>query len=497
MSGLKSKLAAFATVGIAIAGCTVGPNFKTPVPPTPSTGQFSASLPLTVGSADQPPPNWWKLYNSPALDALVGEALAHNNNLLVAAANLAEARGALSLAKAGRFPSTTLSSGASYGVTSTAAADAVLARNGAANPAGFYTAGFDASYEIDLFGRIRRAVEAARDDVDAERAAEDVTRISVAGETTRAYLNACAYADEETVARQSLSIVNQALGLTEIQEKYGVASDFDLARERELVEQTEATLPNYESQRRAALFELAVLTGRPPEEISRAADSCKTPPKLTTLLPIGDVQGLFKRRPDVREAERRLAGNVARVGIVTANLYPTISIGASVQTAASQLSGLTSLTNLSYGIGPLLNWTFPNTLVAQAQIREARAVASASYATFQQTVLQALQDTEEAVTNYDGELTRNAALRRASNQAQIAYKLAQVQYQGGVASSLDVLTAETNLVNDNQALAASDETVVSDQVTLFKALGGGWEQAPDVTPLPLQDARNSKPIVVR
>jgi NodT family efflux transporter outer membrane factor (OMF) lipoprotein len=481
------RVLAVGSIALVMVGCTVGPNYKAPVPPTPSTGRFAATLPATVGSAGQPPPDWWKLYNVPALDQLVQEALANNKNLLVAAANLAQARGALSLAKAGRFPSTTLSAGASYGVTSTAAADAVAAGGGAATPNGFYTAGLDASYEVDLFGRIRRAVEAARADVASERAAEDVARISVAGETTRAYLNACAYAEEVAVAKESLSIVSQTYDLTVVQAKYGVASDFDLARARELVDQTQATVPGYESQRRAALFELAVLTGRPPEEISRAADACKRPPKLTTVLPIGDVQGLFKRRPDVRQAERHLAGDVARVGVATANLYPTITIGASGGPASSNLSGLTNLRNLSYGIGPALSWAFPNTLAARAQIEEARAVASGSYANFQQAVLQALQDTEEAVTNYGAELDRNASLTKAREQSQIAFKLAQVQYQNGIDSYLDLLTAETNLVDASATLAQSDQALASDQVTLFKALGGGWEQAPDIKPLPLPE----------
>ena len=488
---------AMGAVGIWLSGCTVGPTYREPAPPAPSTGGFVSTLPPTIGSSEAPPADWWKLYNAPALDALVQDALLHNKTLLVAAANLSEARAALSLARAGRFPTTTITSGATYGVSASAVAAANAAGAGTRTPYGFYTAGLDASYEIDLFGRIHRAVQAAAADYDAQRAAEDVTRISVAGETTRAYLNACAYAEEGAVARESLGILNQTLNLTVIQAKYGVASDFDLARSRQLVAQTEATLPNYETQRRAALFELAVLTGKPPEEISSAADSCKSPPTLTTVVPIGDVQSLFRRRPDVREAERRLAADFARIGVATANLFPTVSIGASALTASSSVGGLASLSSLSYGIGPGLNWSFPNILVALAQVREARAVASASYSNFQGTVLQALQDTEIAVTTYGGELSRHASLVTSSEQSQIALKLALIQNQEGVASYLDVLTAETNLVDAKTALAASDEAVVSDQVTLFKALGGGWEQAPDVRPLPLEDGKTHKAIVVR
>ncbi len=495
-SPFLTKIApALAAASSLLSGCMVGPDYGAPTPPTPSSGAFRSSLPASAGSIDQPPPNWWKLYNDPAIDALVQEALTHNKSLEVAAANLAQARAALSLARAGRYPSTTLSAGGQYGISATAAANA-KAFAGVATPSAYYVAALDASYEIDLFGRVRRAVQAARADVDAQLAAEDVSRISVAGETTRAYLNACAYGEELAVARQSLSILTQSYDLTAAQARFGVASDFDLARARQLVAQTQATLPGYEGQRRAALFELAVLTGRPPEDVSRAADSCTSPPRLSTPLPIGDVRGLFRRRPDVRQAERRLAGDFARIGVATANLYPTVSIAAFGQTAANSIAGLGSVSRLSYGVGPALSWSFPNILPALAQVREARATASAAYASYQGTVLQALQDTEEAITNYGAELDRHASLVTSRDQSQIAFKLAQIQYQGGTSSFLDVLTAETNLVSANAALAASDEAVASDQVTVFKTLGGGWEQAPDVRPPALTDARNGKVIEV-
>jgi NodT family efflux transporter outer membrane factor (OMF) lipoprotein len=500
MTGLKIAAALTIATGaaaFAISGCVVGPGYKAPAPPTPSTGAFSATLPPTVGIAMEPPPNWWELYKVPALDALVQDALVHNTNIEVAAANLATARGALSQARAGRYPSTNLSSSATYGVSTTSAADAVAAGLPPPHASPYYVAGLDASYEIDFFGRITQQIRAARADVEAQQAAEDIERVSVAGETTRAYLDACAYAEELAVAKRSLDLINQTYNLTVVQARYGVASEFDLARERQLVAQTQATLPGYEGQRRTALFELAVLTGRPPEEISRDADACKAPPKLTTLLPIGDVRGLFKRRPDVRQAERQLARDYARIGVATADLFPTVNISAFGQTAAGSLGSLGTLGALSYGIGPTLSWSFPNILVARAEIRQARGNASASYARFQGSVLQALQDTEEAVTNYGAELDRHASLITSRDQARIAARLAEVQYQNGAASFLDIITAQTNLVEAEQSLAGSDQAIVSDQVTLFKALGGGWEQAPEARAPGLRDAKTGKTIEVR
>jgi NodT family efflux transporter outer membrane factor (OMF) lipoprotein len=361
----------------------------------------------------------------------------------------------------------------------------------------FYSAGLDVSYEVDLWGQVRRAVESAHANVEAEQAAEDVTRISVAGETTRAYVNACAYAEELDVAQRSLKLVTDSYNVTAKEVRDGASSNFDLARAAELVAQTRASVPVYEGQRRTALFELAVLTGRPPEEISKDADACKAPPKLTAVLPVGNVGTLFRRRPDVREAERQLAANVAQIGVVTANLYPTITLGASGQSFSNTVGGLVNPANVSYGLGPLLSWTFPNILGAEAQIREAKGAASASYANFQGVVLQALQDTETALTAYANELSRNASLVTARDQSQIALNLARSRFQLGSASYLDLLTAETDFVSASALLAASDQALASDQVTVFKALGGGWEQAPSVKPLPITDAKTGEEVKVK
>ncbi len=488
LAGVASLTAAMSAV---LGGCTVGPRYAPPAVSTAADQGFAASTDK-ISSADAPPADWWRLYNVPALDALVQEALVHNKNLLVAAANLAYARDALAQARAGRYPSTQLTAGGQYGITSLGQVESQFKTGRAASASGYYTGGLDVSYELDLFGQIHRAVQAAAANVQAVQAAEDVTRISVAAETTRAYVNACAYAQELGVAQQSLDLVTRTYQVTVKTAEAGAASDFDVARARALVEQTRATLPAYEGQRRTALFELAVLTGQPPEAISQAADACKAPPQLTTVLPVGDGRSLLRRRPDVRQAERELASDVPRIGVATANLYPAITLGASEASSAVTLAGLASQKALTYGLGPLLTWTFPNTAVAQAQIREARATASAAYANFEATVLQALQDTEEALTAYGSELDRNGALKAARAQSAIAFHLAEVRYQNGQASYLDLISAETDLVNASATLAASDQALASDQVTVFKALGGGWEQAPPVEPLPITDGRDGK-----
>jgi NodT family efflux transporter outer membrane factor (OMF) lipoprotein len=339
----------------------------------------------------------------------------------------------------------------------------------------YYTSALDASYEVDLFGRVRRAVQAAKQTVEAQAAAQDFVRVSVAAETTRAYVNACAYAESIAVARHSLDVVSKTFDITKAQLRLGSASDFDVARQGTLLEQTRATIPSLEDQHRAALFQLSVLTGRPPEQIDASAASCAKPPALAEALPMGDGAALLKRRPDVREAERTLAAAVSRVDVAVAGLYPTVSFGGSAGGGGGQLGQMFSTTGLSYGVGPLITWNFPNLIAQQGQVAQAKAVASSALAQFDGTVLSALQETETALSAYAGELDRHRSLVAAEQQAEVAFHLAEVRYKGGEASYLDLLTTEQTLVTAEQSLAASDQALASDQVSVFKALGGGWQ----------------------
>ena len=443
-----------------------------------------------------PPPRWWKLYDSPALDALVEKALAANTDLRQADANLRLARAALSEIQGERLPSTQLSGGASFGRrsgagtsssatttsgTTTGGATTTGTASGATPPIrATYNFGFTVAYDLDLFGRLRRGIEAASADVGAREAALDLARTQVAAETTRAYVQACAFGLQADVARQSLQLVTDSYDITVRQRDLGAGTDFDVARARTLVEQTRAPVPQFEASRRSALYALAVLTGEPPERTPEAAAACRTPPKLVQPLPVGDGRGLLARRPDVREAERTLAAAVARIGVRTADLYPTITLGGNVAGFGTGLSTLTSDRGLTFGVGPMLAWSFPNVVVARARIRQAEATAQGSLAAFDGTVLTALRETETALATYGGELDRNVALTEARNQAQEALRIANVRFQIGSTSFLDTLDSQRTYVDTQAAVAASLAALASDQIAVFKSLGGGWEQAPAV-----------------
>ena len=478
---MRASRALCATVVTALlAGCAVGPRYLAPATPQAGNGAFASADASAVTPAP-PPPDWWRLYDDPVLEGLVQKALTNNTDLKAAAANLARARGALEQARAGLFPATGVDAGATYGKSSTT--NLVSQLTGSPAKAGWLFDGqLDVSYEVDLFGRVRSTIEATRADAQSIAAAEDLVRVSVAAETTRAYANACAFAQSLAVANRSVDEAQQLYDLIVRQRDLGARSDLDVATAGTVLSQARAAIPGLEGQQRTALYELAVLTGDPPETISAQAAACRTIPRLNQLLPSGDGAALLRRRPDVREAERDLASDVARIGVAEADYFPSVHLNGNVAQAGSNGAQLTSSRGFSWSVGPLITWSFPNILVAKAEVRQARAQASGDIARFQSQLLTALKEVEEALTAYSAELRRNAALRDADAQAQRGYQLAQVQLQNGAIGFPDLLQDERALLQAEADLAASNQVLVSDQVTVFKTLGGGWETAPPVIP---------------
>jgi outer membrane protein TolC len=237
-------------------------------------------------------------------------------------------------------------------------------------------------------------------------------------------------------------------------------------------------VPSFEAERRAALYALAALTGRPPAEIDGAAAACKAPPRVAATIPVGDGTALLARRPDVRQAERLLAADTARIGVATAALYPSISLGGSASLGAQKIGDLGKASSFSFSLGPLISWSFPNISIARSRIRQAEATTAASLARFDGTVLTALREVEQALARYAGELDRNGALTRADAAAGSAAEISRLRFTTGRDSFLQLLDAERDRASARAALASSNASLSEAQVSLFKALGGGWEAEP-------------------
>ena len=457
---------------LALSGCVVGPNYVSPAPNAPAQTPFaSAASPAFTG--DEPDGQWWQLFRDPTLDALVREALTANTDLRVAEANLRRARAVLSESRAGRLPTTNISGSATYARQSGEA----LGLPGTSPTGDAYDVGLDVSYQLDLFGRIHRTIEASRADAEAVQAAFDLTRITVAAETTRAYADACSAGRQLAVAQESVRVQQETYDLTRRLLEGGRATMLESSQAGAQLDRTRATIPTLEAQRQTALYRLAVLTGRPPADFPREAATCAAPPTLARTIPVGNGASLLARRPDIRQADRQLHAATARIGVATADLYPSISLGGSIGSTATAPGNLGHSDAFRFSVGPLISWSFPNIAVARARIREARADADAALASYDGTWLNALQETESALTRYARELDRLDSLRRAHGQAAEALRIARLRYQAGRESFQIVLDAQGALAAVDAEVAQSEAALSDDLVTLFLALGGGWQDA--------------------
>src|ERR1700730_9292160 len=459
---------------IGSVGCrSVGPDYHGP--PESAVVNAPAAHGPFVSSSDpafsneQAPSQWWRLYTSAQLDELVSGAVGTNTDLRMARANLERSAALLREARVARQPTAEINFDPSYQQLSPES----YLHSGTLSPTGLYDTGVSVSYELDLFGRLKRGVEAAKADDEAVRAAYDLTKTTVAAETARAYADACNAGEELEVTRRSLQLQVQSTETTRRLVEAGRTSSLDLTRSSGQVAQVRANIPALEAQRMNALFRLAALTGRPPVEYPRSVESCATAPHLQQPLPIGDSTALLRRRPDVREAERKLAAATARIGVATADLYPRIAIGVGAGSTGATGDFLSTPTN-RFGIGLAIHWE-ANQSLARARIAQANAAAKFALAQFDAVVLTALRCCEIALNTYSRDRERDSDLTTAQARASEAEQQAKRLYVGGKFDFLALLDAQRTLASADDALAVSHARLATDQVAIFLALGGGWE----------------------
>ncbi len=460
----------------ALAGCAaVGPDYQ--VPAGSAATRPSAQAPFAearegVFQRDQVPGHWWRLYNDPVLDGLVEKALAANTDLRVASANLERAQAAVRETEAQQQPSLGVNASPTFGHVS-----GIQELAPGIDPPNrwSYSAGASMSYQLDLFGQIRRAVEAAGADAQSAQAAYDATRVTVAAETTRAYANLCSAGMQLASAEHSVKVQQESLDAVSRLQRAGRGTALDVTRARSQLEQLRANLPPFQAQQRTALYRLAALTGQTPAEIPTTLLQCAAAPQLSQTIPVGDGAALLRRRPDIRQAERTLAAATARIGVATADLYPKITLGLS-GASGGPAAMFGDRGTFSWSVGPLISWTLPNTGAVQARIAEAEANTKAAVARFDASVLNALRETESALVVYARQLDRQAALQAARDQAAQAASQARQLFQYRKTDYLTVLDAERTLASSESALTAGQAELSNDQIAVFLALGGGWEK---------------------
>lgn len=414
-------------------------------------------------SGDALPAHWWQLYNDNTLNELVEQALNANKDLQVAQANLHKAQGVLRASESERLPSTDLSGGATYGDAQTPGQDAQWNRS----------AGLSLAWEVDMWDRIDQAIDAAEQDIEVQRAARDAVRVTVAAETTRSYLNACAYGFQQTILEQSLTNSQAQLDIVNAKVNAGTATELERANAESVVATVKSRLPMVKANRQNAQYELSALLGLPPAQAPQAVASCVAPPQLTATLPVGNGTELLKRRPDLRQAEYQIKADIARVGVATAELYPSVTLGASANYLANDT--LSGSDRFSYGVGPLISWHFPNIAATRARIAQADAQADASVAQFESQVLTALKEVEQTLTTHHAVQEQNQQLHTAWERSERAYSIAKARYDVGAIAYNELLSNQRAMLDARESYAASIAQSTDAQVNLFKALGGGWE----------------------
>ncbi|NWK96441.1 transporter [Sphingobium lactosutens] len=449
----------FSALGALLAGGCMAAS-----PPPVRVAPPTASPPFTTRAAASiapVPDQWWRLFNDAQLDSLVQASLAANADLRVAYANLDAARAAMRQADAARLPQPIIESSMSV--------DNPSGQPSAANvSASDYDAAATISWDIDLFGRLRSGALAAQADADAQAAAMDGVRVSIAADTVLAYVDLCGATHVGRIAREIVATQERNLKGVQTQYRAGELSPLEVSQAASLLASSRAMLPSFDAARDGARYRLATLQGRPPTDAYIAAIDCAALPRLTAAAPVGDGAALLLRRPDIREAERRLASATAGIGVARAELYPKVNLGG----ALGLLSGGFAAT-----ASPLISWAFPNQAPARAKIAQAQAKERGALASWDVAILRALREVETALAVIQAEAQRNSALTTATNEAALYARRTASRARLGDVSPLLAIDAERTRATAALATAQSDLLIAQSYVALFRALGGGWQDA--------------------
>ncbi|MEP7311711.1 MAG: efflux transporter outer membrane subunit [Pseudomonadota bacterium] len=455
---------------VALTGCAVGPNYREPA--TPVDPAFAGRELITA--ADTPVArDWWRLFNDPLLDELVETSLKANHSLEAANARLKEARAS----RREQFFDYLPRVGGSAGFTNTRQSAATLSP-GLPRDYDLYDAGFDATWELDLFGRVRRLNQSASAAAQAAEASRNDVRLSVIAEVARNYFELRGAQNQLVVAQRNADTQNSALDLVKSRLDAGRGTQLDTSRAEAQVETTLARVPDLEKDVTRAMHRISVLTGSPPATLVGRLSIAAPLPMLPESIALGAPDQLLRRRPDIRVAERQLAAVSARIGVAVADLFPRITVNGDIGLQALTFDALDDHGNDRRSFGPSITWNFLDIGHISQQIKAAGARYEAQLADYQQTVLLALEDTENALSDYSRERRRLEHLDKAARASVQASDLATQRFEGGVSDFLPALDAYRSALDAEDLLAESQTRAATALVALYKALGGGWEISP-------------------
>ncbi|QDH68769.1 efflux transporter outer membrane subunit [Marilutibacter alkalisoli] len=474
---LVANLFTASLLASALAACAVGPDHVRPILPVPDS--FGAAVDATAGADAavdvRPTPDanapFWDDFDDPVLSRLVDEALVANHDLRIALANYDRANALLRGSKFDRWPTITASGTAAE---SRSSADQMPGVPRGDRDVESYEAGVNASWELDVFGRVRRSVESSRAEAAATAADLQALQVAIVGEVVGGYVELRGLQARLQVARENADNQRDTLRLVDARLQAGRGTEFDTARARAQLEGTLARVPALEAAEAVSMHRLAVLTGRTPETLLSELSKAQPLPALPERFDPGTPGELLRRRPDVLAAEQRLHAATARIGVATADLFPRFTLAGLIGSQAIDTSALFERASETRLVALGIDWSFLDIGRVRARIAAADATAEGELARYQQTVLRALEDTSNALVRYARAREEDAHLARAAEDSARAAGLARVRYEAGATDLFEVLDAERSQLQAQDALADARTRSVNGAVGVYRALAGGW-----------------------
>ena len=472
-TGVRSLAVAIASV--LLAACAVGPNHVRPAMQVPD--HFVQAEPDATAVATNPVATpgseFWRGFNDPLLTRLVDDALSANHDLRIALANLDRANALLRGAKFDYLPTITAQG---QGSDNRASADQMPGVSRADRDYQSYSVGAQASWELDLFGRVRRSVEAQRADLHASSADLQALQVAIVAEVANTYVALRGSQERLRVARQNADNQAQTLKLVEARFNAGRGTEFDTSRARAQLEATRSRVPALEAQVAVSMHRLAVLTGRMPEALITELTPQGALPVLPAQIDPSTPGDLLRHRPDVAAAEERLHAATAHIGVATADLFPRFTLGGLIGSQAAGTGALFSRDSETHLVALGIDWSFLDVGRVRARIKAADANAEGQLAQYEKTVLLALEDTENALVRHDRARSEDAHLEQAALDSAKAAQLARIRYHAGATDLFEVLDAERTQLQAEDAFADARTRSVGSAIALYKALAGGWPE---------------------
>ena len=462
-------------LALPLTGCLVGPDYQAPAPSAPATwagvGAPTAAQTSIVTAQPAELTGWWQQFQDPTLTGLVEAALTANLDVQVAVTRIRQARASRGVVAGGLWPSLSTSATYQYGRPP-----------GTQSAQSLYRAGLDAAWEVDVFGGVRRNVESATANIGATVEGLRDAQVTLAAEVALAYMQLRGAQQQVTVAQENLLAQRHTADITRQKYAAGFVSGLDVANADAIAASTAAQIPSYETTAQQAIYALGVLLARPPAALLDQLTPAGPLPHVPAEVPAGLPSDLLRRRPDIRGAEAQLHAATAQIGVATATLFPQFSLTGSVNWQSTLLHTWWSDLSRSFGVGPSVTWPIFQGGAVVSNIHLQEALRDQAFYTYQKTVLAAFQDVEDALIAFVNEQRHRQALQDAITASRKALDLSTLLYREGLTDFLSVLVAENALYNSQAAAVQSDTAIATDLVALYKALGGGWDDALQLGP---------------